>query len=63
MFPPEPPVAITYLGRNGAQPSRARREFGASKRTLDGEHRSGILDTAYRRAAEGEREHVPAGGL
>ena len=39
VFPPEPPVA-QYRGRNGAEPSRA--PFGAAKRTLDGEHRSGI---------------------
>src|SRR5690348_18477909 len=39
VFPPEPPVART-LRQNGAQPARAR-AFGAAKRTLPGEHRSG----------------------
>ena len=41
MIPPEPPVAI----RVWPERSRAVKgapQFGAAKRTLDGEHRSGI---------------------
>jgi hypothetical protein len=40
MFPPEPPVAIaTWLERRAAV--KGAPQFGAAKRTLDGEHRSG----------------------
>jgi hypothetical protein len=40
VFPPEP-----QPGRNGAEPSRARRFLGAAKRTLYGEYRSGTHET------------------
>jgi len=41
VFPPEPPVAITIRPeRRGAV--KGAPLFGAAKRTLDGEHRSGI---------------------
>jgi len=41
MFPPEPPVAIaTWPERRAAV--KGAPQFGAAKRTLDGEHRSGI---------------------
>ena len=41
VFPPEPPVAITVRPeRRGAV--KGAPLFGAAKRTLDGEHRSGI---------------------
>jgi hypothetical protein len=40
MFPPEPPVAITSLPERRAAVKGAPL-FGAAKRTLDGEHRSG----------------------
>jgi len=40
MFPPEPPVAIvTWPERRAAV--KGAPLFGAAKRTLDGEHRSG----------------------
>lgn len=43
MFPPEPPVAITISPerRGGVKGAPG---FGAAKRTLDAEHRSGIGD-------------------
>ena len=41
MFPPEPPVAITVPPDRRADVKGAP-QFGAAKRTLDGEHRSGI---------------------
>ena len=41
MFPPEPPVAITISPERRAAVKGAPL-FGAAKRTLDGEHRSGI---------------------
>jgi len=40
MFPPEPPVAITIWPERRAAVKGAP-QFGAAKRTLDGEHRSG----------------------
>jgi hypothetical protein len=40
MFPPEPPVAITIRPERRAAVKGAP-QFGAAKRTLDGEHRSG----------------------
>jgi len=41
MFPPEPLVAIaTWPERRGAV--KGAPQLGAAKRTLDGEHRSGI---------------------
>src|SRR6185503_13042482 len=41
VFPPEPPVAITvWPERRGAV--KGAPQFGAAKRPLDGEHRSGI---------------------
>ena len=44
MFPPEPPVAITaWPERSGAV--KGAPLFGAAKRTLDSEHRSGTHDT------------------
>jgi hypothetical protein len=44
VFPPEPPVAITvWPERRGAV--KGAPQFGAAKRTLDGEHRSGIDQT------------------
>jgi len=44
MFPPEPPVAtIIWPERRAAV--KGAPSLGAAKRTLDGEHRSGI-DTA-----------------
>ena len=45
MFPPEPPVAIaTWPERRAAV--KGAPQFGAAKRTLDSEHRSGI-DQAF----------------
>jgi hypothetical protein len=41
MFPPEPPVAIITWPERRADVKGAP-QFGAAKRTLDGEHRSGI---------------------
>jgi hypothetical protein len=41
MFPPEPPVAIITWPERRADVQGAP-QFGAAKRTLDGEHRSGI---------------------
>jgi len=40
MFPPEPPVAIVIWPERRAVVKGAP-QFGAAKRTLDGEHRSG----------------------
>jgi len=45
MFPPEPPVAITIWPERRAAVKGAP-QFGAAKRTLDGEHRSGIGNTS-----------------
>ena len=45
VIPPEPPVAIrVWPERSGAV--KGAPQFGAAKRTLDGEHRSGI-DQAF----------------
>ena len=41
MFPPEPPVAITFRSERRTDVKGAPL-FGAAERTLDGEHRSGI---------------------
>ena len=49
MFPPEPPVAITFPPERRTAVKGAP-VFGAALRTLDGEHRSGIRRT-FRRAA------------
>jgi hypothetical protein len=43
VFPPEPPVAISIWPERRTAVQGAP-QFGAAKRTLDGEHRSGIHD-------------------
>jgi hypothetical protein len=55
VFPPEPPVAMTHgPERRGA--GKGAPAFGAAKRTLAGEHRSG---TPQKRRRAAERGHDP----